>query len=202
MGYKQYDTFGIDLSHWNAIGPNGWRKMMENTPEVKFVILKATEGIDYVDPKLADRVRILRKLDIPFGFYHFVSPDKFDQQLSLIHRTQDTYGEHTRYFMDIESRPRWKGFDSVVASIGIDLVNKDPFFGWYSYPYFMKIHRLEQRINQVSYKWVASYSEENHFDKWDIWQYTSKGKVKGIIGNVDCNVLRSPDLLSKIFVNA
>ena len=37
--------------------------------------------------------------------------------------------------------------------------------------------------------WIASYREENpgYNGKYSIWQYTSKGSVLGILGNVDLN---------------
>ncbi len=38
-------------------------------------------------------------------------------------------------------------------------------------------------------KWFAYYNEPVYFPyEFTIWQYTSKGKVNGIDGNVDLNV--------------
>ena len=37
--------------------------------------------------------------------------------------------------------------------------------------------------------WVAEYNDECHYDKDYIgWQYTSKGHINGIEGNVDVNI--------------
>ncbi len=36
--------------------------------------------------------------------------------------------------------------------------------------------------------WVAQYNSENTYkEPWDFWQYSSKGQIAGIEGNVDCN---------------
>ena len=37
-------------------------------------------------------------------------------------------------------------------------------------------------------KWVARYNDKPPVSNFDIWQYTSKGKLSGISGNVDLNV--------------
>ena len=51
-------------------------------------------------------------------------------------------------------------------------------------------------------KWVACWgsnngkipSEKPHISGLDLWQYTSKGKVNGIGGYVDCNELLNPNI--------
>lgn len=41
--------------------------------------------------------------------------------------------------------------------------------------------------NNTQY-WIARYNEATHYsDNYRFWQYSSKGKVDGISGNVDCN---------------
>ena len=58
----------------------------------------------------------------------------------------------------------------------------------YSYTYF-----LQSRLNMNELSdydiWVADYSGKVNYytGKYTIWQYTDKGTVPGIIGNVDMN---------------
>ena len=55
---------------------------------------------------------------------------------------------------------------------------------------------LENRINTgafLDYKiWLAQYVDIPTYTatRYDIWQYTSKGSIPGIAGNVDMNVLK------------
>lgn len=43
-------------------------------------------------------------------------------------------------------------------------------------------------IYSKTYYWIARYNEATHYsDDYRFWQYSSKGKVSGISGNVDCN---------------
>lgn len=58
---------------------------------------------------------------------------------------------------------------------------------------------LNKNILEEKYTcWVAQYSSNcTYSGKYDIWQYTSSGKVKGIVGNVDMNYMYR-DLQSEI----
>lgn len=44
--------------------------------------------------------------------------------------------------------------------------------------------------------WLAQYNSEPQF-KCDIWQYTSSGKVNGIEGNVDMNIIYNEKIIDK-----
>ena len=49
--------------------------------------------------------------------------------------------------------------------------------------------RLELNRLKAYDKWVARYgSKPTYVKEYQVWQYTSKGIVKGISGNVDCNI--------------
>lgn len=55
----------------------------------------------------------------------------------------------------------------------------------------------------IPFRWVASWGSDDgkpHTkpSNCDIWQYTSKGKVKGINGNVDCNLLYNEEMTALI----
>ena len=61
------------------------------------------------------------------------------------------------------------------------------------------LHLLENRIdmeNLEGYKvWVAQYYKECQYENdYVCWQYTDEGKVRGIEGNVDCNLWYNPGI--------
>lgn len=62
--FDQVYGYGIDLSHHNA--EPDW-----NNLDVDFVVLKATEGSDYLDPTFKNRHQICKDKAIPVGAYHF-----------------------------------------------------------------------------------------------------------------------------------
>ena len=53
--------------------------------------------------------------------------------------------------------------------------------------------------NVGGYKiWLAQYSAEPTYKgRYDMWQYSSKGKISGINGNVDLNLLDSDKLMKR-----
>ncbi len=58
---------GIDLSHHNDV--SDWSEIQ--SAELSFVILKATDGMDYLDPTFDDRFTTLKTLGLIRGAYHF-----------------------------------------------------------------------------------------------------------------------------------
>ena len=49
-------------------------------------------------------------------------------------------------------------------------------------------NNLDMRHLSAYRVWVAQYySKVTYKGRYDVWQYTSKGKVDGISGNVDMN---------------
>ena len=66
---------GVDVSHWQGV--MDWRKAKK--AGVQFAFIKATEGLNWVDPQFKNNMDGCRYVDIPFGIYHFwrglVSPE-------------------------------------------------------------------------------------------------------------------------------
>ena len=61
---------GIDVSKWQ--GNIDFSKVKSST---NFVIMKATEGYGYTDPKFKDNQKGFRNTGIAMGYYHFARPD-------------------------------------------------------------------------------------------------------------------------------
>lgn len=59
--------FGIDISHWNNL-------IELSKPD--FVIIKATEGVNFVDSKLTRNYKEALEADKIVGFYHYARPEK------------------------------------------------------------------------------------------------------------------------------
>lgn len=73
LNWFSQNIYGVDLSHHNTV--EDWDKVTAS-----FVYLKATEGMDYVDPTFERRVKECKKRRILVGAYHFMttssSPEK------------------------------------------------------------------------------------------------------------------------------
>ncbi len=180
---------GVDLSHWN--------KITNYDLPVDFVILKATQGNRYVDPTYHERVKEFRKRrKVVIGHYHFASGLKHKY---LKHK----YGEAEHFLKTVD----YKKGDFVALDYETRVL--DPV-NW-CLDWLKKVEK-ELGIKPLIYLnvsttekynwkpvtdngnglWIADYSiREARIGQWRCYairQTTSKGKIKGIVGNVDLNV--------------
>ena len=62
--------------------------------------------------------------------------------------------------------------------------------GIYTNKYFFTTYLDYKKLEEKYTIWVAQYNDTNTYrGKYDMWQYTSSGKVAGIKGNVDMDIL-------------
>lgn len=182
---------GIDISHWQSD--------FEAFNSVDFAIIKATEGVGYVDPACDKLYQKAKKAGKLLGVYHFARPDLNNSAIAeadwFIKNIQG-YLREAILVLDWESgylgNVAWaKAFlDRVQEKTGIKALlyaSRSPInsFNWSS-------------VANADYGlWVADYgantgSEGNKPNvKWwpfyILWQYTSRGRVAGYGGNVDLN---------------
>lgn len=198
---------GIDVSHWQ--GKPAWTRVKE--AGVRFVIAKATEGHDWVDPQYARNRERLRAIGIPFSAYHFASPDTTtgDAVAEADHfvETARLDGRNLLPVLDLERDgalstrrlTRWvrAWLARVEARLGVKpMIYTTPAF-W-----------VEQMGNsrwfaENGYRlWIAHWGAETPAVPagdwagrgWTLWQYAVQGGVDGISGKVDRDRYNGADL--------
>ena len=186
--------FGCDLSHWNYI--NSFEAVADS---VDFVILKAG-GSDkgfYTDSTFKNRYDGFHAYDVPVGAYYFVGAkclSKADGEADALRFIDRLKGKKFEYpvYMDVEAPPAGKKDAVTEAVIGFCEVMEN--YGYYVGIYASDISGFKERmhINKLDDydKWVASYSRFPSYVKepFGMWQYSSTGKVAGIVGNVDLDI--------------
>ena len=191
IGEKTKQIHGIDVSHDQ--GNINWSEVM--TTDVGFVYLKATDGITYTDPRFHDYMSILRNKDLLYGAYHFFEaeddPEKqaqnFIQQISAypLRLSPMVDIEVTKHQKPEDIKKRLKIFlDKVQSATGCSPVI-------YSYSSFWKLD-IGPEFDQHIF-WLADYAKKmdapEMVNNLTIWQYSEKGRVKGISGPVDLDVI-------------
>lgn len=188
---------GIDISKWQA-GIN------LNAINFDFCIVKATEGITYVDPYCDKYVQQLIKMGKPWGFYHFARPynDAVKEADSCVEKTKNYFG-HGIPVLDWEAENKWdvnwvkRWLDRVYEKTGVK-----PLF--YTYQYVENGYNWKPVVNAGYKLWIAKYRDNNadyNYDKstqgskpvlknwtWDntvMWQWTSSGRLNGYNANLD-----------------
>jgi lysozyme len=184
----------IDISHWQ--GTINWDKVEKSGVDV--AIMKASQGTAMVDSKFAQNKKEARKEGLLCGFYHFANGSDYkkeaDHFLKTIGDIQEGEFLVLDFEIDIANPVEWckKWLDYVTEKVGFK-----PIF----YSNEARIKTIDfTEIAKASYGlWIAKYGDNDaiaepneipNTDEWKfyaIWQFSSRGSVDGITGNVDLN---------------
>ena len=200
----EFPLRGIDVSHHQ--GRIDWRRVAAD--DVVFAIIKATEGGDHVDDAFAENLRGARAAGLVVGAYHFFTFCRpgADQAKNFI--SQVPLGEQLLPpVVDIEFHgncPRRPSPDELNAEL---LAFLGPVEAAYGKPAILYITDEAAPIYSahmpIRRRWLRSLRGPLNEDDWVYWQYLDTGRVDGIDGDVDLNVLKGgPAMLTELFAPA
>lgn len=195
MGFSpdrsKYPIRGIDVS--NHQGAIDWARVAAD--DVAFAIIKATEGGDFVDKSFARNLAAARAAGVAVGAYHFFTFCRpgADQARNFI-ATVPNDGPLLPPVVDIEfggncpERPLPARFATELAAF---LGPVEAAFGKQAVVYM-----IDDAVNAYGHvvperrHWVRSLAIHPGHEDWIYWQYHNKGRIDGIEGNVDLDVLQ------------
>jgi lysozyme len=203
------DIAGIDVSHWD--GQINWREV--NPEGVYFVYIKATEGDDYVDPNFETNWEGVKNTLLHRGAYHFFLPAQSEARQMLhakhfIQTVKTLEDGDMAPMVDVEDDPNIKP-ELFQARLLVFIKEIESYFKTSPIIYTTKdLYRkyLSWHNSFQQYElWIADYSYERPSlcDKKNprIWQFTDRGRVKGIPNQVDMNLFYdTPEDLKKLFI--
>lgn len=187
--------WGIDVSHhqgtidWDAVKAAG----------VDFVIIRCGYGSDYSDQddkQWRANVEACERLGIPYGVYLYSYATSLDQArseaahaLRLLKGTSPTLP----VFIDLEERrTQAVGGEMItqIANIFCTILEQNGYksgvyasLSWWEY-YFQDWFTS----NPNYYHWIAHWSSSCGYDgRYEAWQYSNSGSIRGINGRVDLN---------------
>ena len=181
---------GIDISMHN--GNVDFSKIKASG--VLACYIKATEGVNYVDPKFRTYVNLIRNTGINYGMYHFMSERTSPsmQAIDFYNAIKDT-SYNLIPVLDIETnnlgRNRTQISDRCLAFLNKfkQLSNQDCII--YTGAYFGR-DNLDNRLKDKYKGWIAHYGVSSPMDtgfKVVGHQYSETSRINGINGNVDAN---------------
>lgn len=191
---------GIDVSKWN--GDIDWDRV--KNAGVEFAIIRAgyrgsVSGSLVEDPYFEANMRGAAASGIPVGVYFFtqaVNEVEAVEEASAVLRLIQEYQIDYPIFIDTESAGgdgRADGLDVETRTLVCEafcrtIVNAGYRAGVYGsrnwYNNYLETRRLENY-----HIWLAEYrSVPIYQGYYQMWQYSSKGKIDGIEGNVDMNI--------------
>ena len=182
---------GIDVSEWQ--GEIDFEEVARSGIEV--VYIRVSEGTNYIDPYFKENYNEAKENGIKVGFYHFLTAtnvEKAREEAEFFVSNIKKLKPDCRLAMDFE----------VFNGLGVDEINdisrefletveslSGKKCGIYSDAYNAK--RVFSKELARNYPiWVADYfvKEPEDNGKWEVWvgfQYTDRGRINGIKGNVD-----------------
>ena len=171
--------------------------------DVDFVICKATEGVGYTDNCCDKFYQQAKKLGKKLGVYHFARPDLGNSAIAEADWfLKETKGYHKEAILvldwesgnlkDVTWAKQW--LDRVYEKTGVK-----PLI--YMSASVMRSADWSSVVKADYGLWVANYganngtANESVFNKYPLkywtfyalWQYTSKGRLRGYNGNLDLN---------------
>lgn len=185
---------GIDVSKWQ--GTIDWAKVKADG--IDFAILRAGYGGNntaYDDKYYEKNVAGCEKVGIPYGVYLYSYATSVEGAISEAdHIIRLVKGKKLSYpiFYDLEdSKTTAKCSNALILEMAKAFTKKVEDAGYIVGIYSNKhwnTTKLTDKWYNTKPRWIAQYNSKcTYAGKYDIWQYTSSGKVNGISGNVDMN---------------
>ncbi|MGI6223187.1 MAG: glycoside hydrolase family 25 protein [Prevotella sp.] len=184
---------GIDVSRYQ--GKIDWQTVATDNV-VSFVYIKATEGSGHIDSRFSENFKGAREAGLRVGAYHFLS------RKSSMRDQFENFRSHVPIskidllpMVDIEDSGV-KGWSAkqiqdslqVFCDLVKDYYGKLPII--YTYSHFYNTYLYEHFHNY--YLFIANYDHYPDIKgagQHNIWQKSERGRVKGIDGYVDLDVL-------------
>jgi lysozyme len=188
---------GIDISHHQ--GNVDFQRI--KAAGIQFVMLKATEGVNYIDPCFKSNAAAALAAGLPIGVYHFLRAGSVENQVRDCLAAIKPYKITWPVAVDVEHNELLTMNRDKLTSVVLDFCARIKAAGYqpmvysnYNWLYCSK--RLDvDRIRAAHIPiWMAWYSNAtpDNTDRsalCDMWQYASDGKVDGITSNgLDMNV--------------
>lgn len=191
---------GIDVSKWN--GDIDWDKVKADG--IEFVMIRcgyrgSVTGALVEDPNFMKNIRGAKAAGLKVGIYFFTQAtneieaveeasivialcDGYEIDYPVVIDTEGAGGNGRADALDVETRTNvCKAFCETIENAGYE-AGVYASRSWYNQN--ITVSELDE------YKiWLAEYrSTPLYSGYYDMWQYTSKGSVDGIEGNVDLNI--------------
>ena len=189
-----YNIRGIDISHYQ--GEIQWdvlRNASINNDPIRFVFIKATEGVSLMDDNFNENFYQARQNDFVRGVYHFFTPDCSAERQArfFLHQVHLEPGDLPPV-LDVEKKGSLSGKELRTAvKRWLDIVEKAYGVKPIIYTgYKFRTSYLNDSIFQDYPYWIAHYYVDRlrYKGPWAFWQHTDRGEVDGIRGDVDVNI--------------
>ncbi|MEM7184665.1 MAG: GH25 family lysozyme [Spirochaetota bacterium] len=202
FNYPDKDTFpvvGIDISHHQ--GKIDWQKA--EGYGLSFVYIKATEGEDYQDPRFQENWQGAGSLSLAKGAYHFFTFCKSGEvQAKNFIATVPVVKDSLPHVVDLEFGGNCKARPSKAKLLSELQIFSNAILQKYGRRPIIYVTKDAYNIYLTNALPKHKIWFRNIFfqpgklpdgRKWDIWQFSNRGRIPGITGPVDLNVFHGKE---------
>ena len=186
-----YKVHGLDISHHQE--KVNWTLVDK---KYKFIILKATEGQNFLDTDFLYNWNNARLNGFVVGAYHFFVMTSSGEAQADFYISKVPDSEKTLPpIIDLEiSTKKYKKSDVIEhLRVMVEKLEKHYkkrvifYVNYNTYNAYIKGEFPENKIWITDYKYFPKIEEDS---RWIIWQVSRRGRIEGIPGFTDKNVLR------------
>lgn len=173
---------GIDISNYQG---NVDFEQVKNAG-VEIVIIKATEGKTWQDPRFMSYYNDAKAAGLKVGAYHFLRRNAVEDEANNLLSVIRNLKLECKVIIDAEvdlggvaaTSQHIKQFYELLKSKGYDVA-------LYTYTDFYN-NNLNSTVKDIPL-WIANYGSRAGVSNYIGWQYSDKGNILGITGHVDIN---------------
>ena len=195
---RQDAVLGIDVSKWNKT--IDWEKVKESG--IRFVIIRcgyrgSKTGVLVEDPYFRQNIQGAKDAGLKVGVYFFtqaINQAEAVEEASMVLSLTEGYELDYPIFIDTEgSGGRADSLDAITRTAVCQafcetIEQAGGEAGVYASRNWYYNNVDDDALAEYTI-WVAEYREEPLYTgRYDIWQYTSSGRIDGIEGRVDLNL--------------
>ncbi|CAM3157599.1 GH25 family lysozyme [Streptobacillus felis] len=188
---QKYDIHGIDISH-HQVRLN-WSQIDKR---YKFVFMKATEGKDHLDRDFFYNWNRAQLTGFRVGAYHFFSMLSTGEEQAKFYISKVPIVDSAfPPIVDLEIPTKYpkevvnKELKDLIDILEMHYKKRVIIYVTrHTYGAYIENEFLNNPIWIRNIKWYPSQ------ERWDFWQYSNRGRVKGISGFTDRNAFRGEDI--------
>ena len=189
--FKGHNIQGLDISHHQD--KVNWTRVDK---KYKFIVLKATEGQNFLDSDFSYNWNNARLNGFTVGAYHFFTMTSGGEAQADFYISKVPYSNRTLPpIIDLEISTKKYKKSEVLPELKKMIQKLENYYqkkvifyvNYKTYNSYTKGEFLQNKLWITDYKYYPRIVED---DRWVIWQISKKGRVEGIPGFTDKNVLR------------
>lgn len=197
--YKKSNTkIGIDVSQWQ--GDIDWQKVKSAGAEFAIIRVgyqKGYDGENVIDPYFINNITKAKEAKLKVGIYYYSYAKTVKQAKEQAEWVADKL---KNYEIDLPVAFDWESWSSFVTCkmsfFDINQVAHTYCNTLKEHGYKTSLYSSKNYLEKVwypeefDYIWLAHYTSKTDYkNKYGMWQFCNTGKIDGINGDVDIDVL-------------